>query len=590
MLHPKVPARRRGGGAEVPARVRGGRAGDPLTYHLARSPRCRTVQAERRTREGGAAGSVRGTSFPSPWHYPGRHDDIRHDMQARGRRCRRPEHPIQLIREGEFRATAINILCSCRFAWPAAGGYHCAAVGEDGALFVWGDGARGRLGTGDTAARLVPTRVAGLPAPVRQVAAGNHHSAMVTEGGELLMCGYGGCGWLGLGDEDDRMTPTLVARAVFDGEAVLMVACGESHTATVTEDGGVYTCGLGKDGRLGHGNEEDQLVPRRVPAARFNDEQVVMLAAGGAHSVALSEAGHVFTWGLGWHGQLGHNDRENQRAPRQVDPGRFGDEKVIFVGGGGFHTVAVTARGRLYTWGYGGAGELGHGDTDRRMVPRLVGAGAFGGSAVVMAACGHMHTLVVTHDGALWACGRGLNGELGLNDDGPRHVFERVGTGEFAGAKIVAAAAGYSHSAAVTEDGALWTWGQNVDGQLGLGDRQRRLVPTQVAMAGLGGERIGCCRALPAEHALAFAMGTHGRLGGGGQAGAGAAGGVRRSLRLQEKAASPCYSLKEELVKIIVRMSVRWPAGPAGVDEGMVRLLGGGVGGGARDVGVATTH
>ena len=59
MLHPKVPARRRGGAAEVPARVRGGRAGDPLTYHLARSPRCRTVQAERRTREGGAAGSVR---------------------------------------------------------------------------------------------------------------------------------------------------------------------------------------------------------------------------------------------------------------------------------------------------------------------------------------------------------------------------------------------------------------------------------------------------------------------------------------------------------------------------------------------------
>ena len=188
---------------------------------------------------------------------------------------------------------------------------------------------------------------------------------MVTEGGDLLMCGYGGCGWLGLGDEDDRVTPTLVARAVFDGEAVLMVACGESHTATVTEDGGVYTCGLGKDGRLGHGNEEDQFVPRRVPAARFNDEQVVMLAAGGAHTVALSDVGHVFTWGLGWHGQLGHNDRENQRAPRQVDPGWFGDEKVVFVGGGGFLTVAVTARGRLYTWGYGGAGELGHGDTDR---------------------------------------------------------------------------------------------------------------------------------------------------------------------------------------------------------------------------------
>ena len=50
--------------------------------------------------------------------------------------------------------------------------YHSAAVGEDGALFVWGSGECGQLGTGYTASRLAPTRVAGLPAPVRQVAAG----------------------------------------------------------------------------------------------------------------------------------------------------------------------------------------------------------------------------------------------------------------------------------------------------------------------------------------------------------------------------------------------------------------------------------
>ena len=72
--------------------------------------------------------------------------------------------------------------------------------------------------------------------------------------------------------------------------------------------------------------------------------------------VALSEAGHVFTWGLGWHEQLGHGDREDQQAPRQVEAGRFGAEMVVFVAAGIFHTVAVTAGGRLYTWGLG---ELG---------------------------------------------------------------------------------------------------------------------------------------------------------------------------------------------------------------------------------------
>ena len=96
-----------------------------------------------------------------------------------------------------------------------------------------------------------------------------------------------------LGDEDNRTTPTLVARAVFDGEAVLMVACGGSHTAVATKGGGVFTFGRGEYGRLGHGDEENQLSPRRVPAAAFNGERVVVVfvAAGGHHTVVAVPGG-----------------------------------------------------------------------------------------------------------------------------------------------------------------------------------------------------------------------------------------------------------------------------------------------------------
>ena len=71
---------------------------------------------------------------------------------------------------------------------------------------------------------------------------------------------------------------------MFDGEAVLMVACGSYHTAAATEGGGVYTFGHGEYGQLGQGDEEKQLAPRRVPAAGFNGEWVVMVAAGGRHT------------------------------------------------------------------------------------------------------------------------------------------------------------------------------------------------------------------------------------------------------------------------------------------------------------------
>ena len=96
-------------------------------------------------------------------------------------------------------------------------------------------------------------------------------------------------------------------------------------------------------------------------------------------------------------------------------------------------------------------------------------------------------------------------------------------------------------------------------GGLGHGDEANRPVPTVVAEAGLGGGRIGRCRGLPAEHALAFAMGTHGRLG------------------VAADAHCSCVASEVGLVKMIFDFCLTWPRGAAGTAEGLVRLLGGGL-------------
>ena len=120
--------------------------------------------------------------------------------------------------------------------------------------------------------------------------------------------------------------------------------------------------------------------------------------------------------------------------------------------------------------GLGIYGQLGLGDTDNRLVPTLVGAEElFGGSKVRTVSCGDEHTLVVTEAGELWACGKGAQGGLGLNDEHGRLVPTRVDPQHFAHAPISAAAAGGSHSAAVTARGALYTWGR----ALNLGQRLR---------------------------------------------------------------------------------------------------------------------
>ena len=220
--------------------------------------------------------------------------------------------------------------------------------------------------------------------------------------------------------------------------------------------------------------------------------------------------------------------------------------------------MAVTAGGRLYTWGAGGSGALGTGQERDMYTPTRVKARGFGGAAVVFATTCFAHSLVVTRDGALWACGTNYFGALGLPDNRDRLSFLRVGAGVFGGKRIVGAAAGFGHSVAVTEDGGLWTWGgYGESGQLGHNDDYGRRLPTLVAGAALGGERVGRCRALPAEHALAFAMGTHQRLG----------------------AASPVKCLAGEvgLLRMIAGWCRRWRwvSGAAGKEEGVVRLLGG---------------
>ena len=455
----------------------------------------------------------------------------------------------------------------------AAGGRHTVAVCSDGSVFSFGLGSHGQLGYGGTEKRRTPTRMALLPplsGPVRQVAAGESHTGIVTDTGDLIMCGFGFYGQLGLGDDDSQTTPTLVPRTEFDDEAVLMVACAGNKTVVATEGGAVYTFGSvwvdendnEDDDENDHGeeNEEENLVPRRVPAAAFNGERIVMVATGDWHTVALSEAGLVFTWGLGEDGQLGHNNEEVQLAPQQVEPGRFGHGgRVVFVAAMRCQTVAVTPEGRLYTWGLGEHGQLGHGDNFNRLVPTQVGGfGVSEGDGVIMAACGALHTLVVTEDGGLWGSGFEVHGQFGFNDERNRYVFERVRDTmdpAFSGARVVAAAAGGLHSAALTEDGTLWTWGNGWHGCLGHGDEERRFAPTRVPQDSFGAMRIGCCHLLPRKHAVAFAMGTHGRLG----------------------ATSNVRSLggKVELLRMIVWWCATVLPGLAGGMEGLMRLCGG---------------
>ena len=403
-------------------------------------------------------------------------------------------------------------------------------------------------------------------AAVVMVAAGDAHTACVTAKGTLWSWGYGEFGRLGHGDREPRQRPVRLGKEMYGGSPAVMVACGGEHTLVLTAVGCVWSCGEGSLGQLGHGDASNQLVLTLVGEEGFRGAQIVMVAAGGNHSVALGADGIVWAWGYGQFGQLGHNDEQKRLAPTQLAGEALGGAAAVLVAAGGDHTLAVTLAGALWVWGMGRHGQLGLGDTDNRLAPTLLGAEmAFEGSQVLMVACGNDHTLAVTKDYALWTFGRGDHGALGHNDKDDKLVPTRIEAQHFGNANIICAAAGQSHSAAVTEEGALYTWGdESPDDRMLAG--QAKLMPTPMATHLLQGARVGCCgHCLPLLHILAFAMGTHARLGSADEAAPGAA----------DATACAYLMMPGELVRQLVEACASLPEGRAGELEGVVRLLGG---------------
>ena len=171
---------------------------------------------------------------------------------------------------------------------------------------------------------------------------------------------------------------------------------------------------------------------------------MLQVAAGAAHTVCVTEDGLVFAFGGNGFGQLGVGGTENRLLPTLLR-GELENKPVLQVAAGGAHTMFVTADGLVFACGFNGMGVLGVGDTEGSLVPTLV-TGQLQGKTVVYASAGDNHTLCITADGSLFAWGENTLGPLGVGDTEDRQVPTLV-TG-LQGKQVVHVAAGSCHKSA----------------------------------------------------------------------------------------------------------------------------------------------
>ena len=172
----------------------------------------------------------------------------------------------------------------------------------------------------------------------------------------------------------------------------------------------------------------------------------------------------VYAWGDNSNGQLGNGTTTDSSTPLLVT-GLPGGTFTAVVGGSG-NSFVLTSTGSLYGWGI--AGGLGNGATDNSFQLPVAVTGLSGVNVTAVAA-GINHTLALTNSGAVYAWGDNESGELGSGDSFASATPIHVTGGGLSGVTVTAVAAGAFHSLAVTSTGAVYTWGNNSDGQLGNG-------------------------------------------------------------------------------------------------------------------------
>lgn len=325
-------------------------------------------------------------------------------------------------------------------------------------------------------------RVMDHMADAQFIEAGLYCSLLVHPDGSVQGCGKGSNGRLGLGDSENR--PKLTRITTFpEGVKIFQISqakAGDGHCLAITNTGQVYSWGEGSYGRLGHGDTVTVKSPKLVEALK--DLVIVQVSSGSRHSGAITSEGVLYTWGSGTDGKLGHGNSDSVYTPKILSA----VENAVQVACGASHTVAIADNGtKVYSWGGGSYGKLGHNNTNAQNTPKLIEA--LKSHQCVKIAVGSNYTAVLTSTGQILTMGNSSACGAGISDP-KRYIPEPVLN--LSDEYIIDISGGDTLMLALTLRGEVYSWGGNSMGQVGQGSNVGSTVCTPGKMLGLDGVSI----------------------------------------------------------------------------------------------------
>lgn len=246
----------------------------------------------------------------------------------------------------------------------------------------------------------------------------------------------------------------------------------------------IFAWGENLSGSLGDGSTVYSRTPVPViMTGALASKNVTSLLTVNGRSHAITADGKVYSWGRNDSGELGDGTKTHRKEPVAVDmSGALAGKSVTALSANHVYTLALTADGKVYAWGANFAGQLGLGDTVDRTTPQLV-QGALASKTIVSISAGLGHSLVLASDGTVYGWGNNAYHTLGDGSTATRLspvAMNTTGT-LLAGKTITAIKCGYYHNVVLTSEGKLYSWGFNGNGKLGDGSDTDRSAPVLIS-------------------------------------------------------------------------------------------------------------
>lgn len=348
----------------------------------------------------------------------------------------------------------------------SAGNANSLALLSDGSLWAWGSNFYGLMGNDSIiqVANPLPKKV-----PVSNVSAistSENNAAALKEDGTVWIWGSCGNGELGNGSQDVNVFTSIPTKAYISNVKVISV--GSYYIVALKDDGTVWVWGYNRDGRLGDDTKSDKPFPSHVIGLK----NITDVKAYAFHALAIDDRGNVWTWGCNMTG-VGPNSTNDIITPERVPI-----SNVKAISAGAFHSLALKDDGTVWAWGNNDHGELGDGTNITSYIPVMVK----GLNDVMAIDAATFYSVALKKDGTVWEWGRN-DGRLGIGETSDLGAIYPTPQKVLID-HVKAISAGTSHTLALKDDGTVWSWGYNFNGQLGngevRGDGTGSLIPVRV--------------------------------------------------------------------------------------------------------------